>query len=280
MLDKKKIIVSVIIPVYNGEKFINRSLNSVLNLDNVGEIIIVDDGSNDNSLDICKSYEKKYSKVKVLTHFNNENKGVSASRNLGIKNSRFDYISFLDCDDIFLPNRFERAEELFSKDKSIDGIYEAIEINYSFDNQRKLYSISKELNHKNLFHYLLRGTYGHFSTDGIILKKSLFDNFGFFDEDLRLHEDSLLWLKFSYHGKLVAGNINKPVAIAYRHSSNSIYKASSQSNLIFRKKVKSYFKDKNIGLINWILINKRIATIKAKEENLNWLILFIQELLT
>ena len=83
--------VSVIIPNYNGEKFIKEAIDSVLNQARVNvEVIVVDDGSTDNSKDLLEAYGNR---IKV---FFQENKGAPAARNLGIKNASADFIKFLD----------------------------------------------------------------------------------------------------------------------------------------------------------------------------------------
>src|SRR5690554_4082261 len=98
--------VSVIIPVYNAANFVTQAVESAVVLGEVGEVIVVEDGSPDNALDICRELADKYSKVKLFQHPNGENRGPGASRNLGIMNASFDFISFLDADDWYLPNRF------------------------------------------------------------------------------------------------------------------------------------------------------------------------------
>ena len=91
-------LFSIIIPLYNCEKFIEICLLSVLNQNfNNYEIIIINDCSKDRSLKICTKYKKKYPKIKIINQ--KTNKGVSSSRNLGIKSSNGEYIIFLDSDD-------------------------------------------------------------------------------------------------------------------------------------------------------------------------------------
>ncbi|MDR1628362.1 MAG: glycosyltransferase family 2 protein [Oscillospiraceae bacterium] len=106
MNDQNKIPdISVIIPVYNGEKYLKKSLNSVAaQTFNNFEVIIVDDGSEDNSLYIIKEYENKYSNFKW---FSIKKNGVSVARNIGIEKSRGKYLSFIDSDDFVLPNFLE-----------------------------------------------------------------------------------------------------------------------------------------------------------------------------
>ena len=93
--------VSVIIPVYNVEKYLGPCLDSILGqtLNNI-EVICVDDGSTDRSLDILREYEKRDARVKVLTQ---PNTNAGAARNKGIQQARGEYLSFLDSDDHFDP---------------------------------------------------------------------------------------------------------------------------------------------------------------------------------
>jgi len=103
--------VSVVIPAYNAEKLIIKAVESALQFKEVDEVLLVEDGSSDNTLDICKQLGNEYHKVKVYHHLNGINKGAGASRNLGIKKAANDYIAFLDADDYFLPNRFDAEKK-------------------------------------------------------------------------------------------------------------------------------------------------------------------------
>ncbi len=92
-------LISIIIPVYNGERFLNESIDSILNQQYKDiEIIIVDDGSTDNSAEIAKSHEK-------VRYIYQTNQGPSVARNTGIKVSSGNFISFIDCDDIWYPKK-------------------------------------------------------------------------------------------------------------------------------------------------------------------------------
>lgn len=105
----ENIKISVIIPVYNVEKYIEQCLDSIVNqtYQNL-EIIIVNDGSNDNSLEIINRYSQNDRRIKII---NLENKGVSFARNIGIKNSEGNYISFVDSDDYLNLNTYEKLVE-------------------------------------------------------------------------------------------------------------------------------------------------------------------------
>ncbi len=96
MTDKK---ISVIIPIYNREKYLDKCITSVITQENVNtEIILVDDGSTDSSGAICDKYASEHSNIRV---FHTENHGVSHARNIGLDNATGDYIAFLDSDDSF-----------------------------------------------------------------------------------------------------------------------------------------------------------------------------------
>ena len=118
-------MVSIIIPVYNCEKYIKRCLDSILNQTYKDiEIILIDDGSSDNSLSIANNFAEKDNRVKVFHH---ENNGVSYTRNRGIKLAQGEYIQFVDCDDYIDANMTEtlvnRIEE-FDTDLVICGCVE------------------------------------------------------------------------------------------------------------------------------------------------------------
>lgn len=98
-------LISIIIPVYNVEKYLNRCLNSVINQTyNKLEIILVNDGSTDNSLRICQKYKQTDSRILIL---NQKNKGLSGARNSGLDIASGEYIGFVDSDDWIELNMFE-----------------------------------------------------------------------------------------------------------------------------------------------------------------------------
>ena len=112
----ENIKVSVIIPVFNVEKYLDKCLESLVNqtLKEI-EIICVDDGSTDNSMQILKKYESEYSNVIVVSQ---ENAGAGAARNNGLRIAKGEYLSFLDSDDFFEVNMLEEAYEKAVADKA------------------------------------------------------------------------------------------------------------------------------------------------------------------
>ena len=132
--------VSVIVPVYNVFEYIDDCLNSLVNqtLKDI-EIIVINDGSSDNSQSIIDSYAKKYSNIKA---FKKENGGLSDTRNFGIKHARGEYITFVDGDDYVNSDMYEK---MYAKAKSNDFDIVSCDINYVYPNDNKIvYTVPKK----------------------------------------------------------------------------------------------------------------------------------------
>lgn len=113
-------------PVYGVEKFINKSMESLLNQTYANyEIILVNDASKDNSGMICKDYSRKYDNIIYLEH--EENKGLSGTRNTGLAKAKGDYILFLDPDDYFEKNMLETIAKSLEKNMAEVVIFGLVE---------------------------------------------------------------------------------------------------------------------------------------------------------
>ncbi|NTS43775.1 glycosyltransferase [Flavisolibacter sp. BT320] len=227
--------VSVIIPVYNAARYLTEAVASAVALPDVIEVLLVEDASSDDSLQVCFILAEKYRTVHVLQHADKKNHGVAASRNLGIRAAKADFIAFLDADDYYLPGRFEKEREIFASNADVDGVYGCNKAVFENEDVKKKFlqqyesevtTVSQTLPPGELFKALLYGGYGRFHTSAITLRKSIFFSAGFFNTSLRMAEDSELWLKLSLKGKLVAGSIDLPVAIRRVHGSNSIHQTA------------------------------------------------------
>jgi glycosyltransferase involved in cell wall biosynthesis len=228
--------VSVIIPVFNAAAYIAEAVRSALNQPEVAEVLLVEDGSGDNSLEICRNLSQQDSRVRILQHPDGQNHGISASRNLGIRQSRCEYLAFLDADDFFLPERFKVAREIFAQNPGTDGVYEAITICFADEKAYKrwaceggplLMTLRESVAPECLFEALMDGEAGFFSGDGLVVKKSLFDKTGVFDTGLKAAEDTAMWVKMAASGNLLPGRLKDPVAVRRVHSSNTTHKFSS-----------------------------------------------------
>ena len=129
-IDKKYIEepeISIIIPIYNSEKFLPKNIESVLRQTWTSfELLLIDDGSSDRSLEICRKYEASDPRVRV---FHKENTGVSDTRNLGLVMARGRYIRFIDSDDSLPEDSLEQMVRPFKENKEIDMVIGRFESN-------------------------------------------------------------------------------------------------------------------------------------------------------
>jgi glycosyltransferase involved in cell wall biosynthesis len=267
--------VSVIIPVYNAELYIEHAVVSAVNLDEVGEIILIEDGSKDNSLSICKELVDRFGKIKLLTHENNVNKGASESRNLGIRSAIFPFVSFLDADDVYDVSRFRTDKSILDTNNTIDGVYSAV--GYLDEEDGKMFYLRKVISPNELFHFLLIGTYGHFHTNGITLRKSVFDDVGYFSSQLILHQDSEMWLRIALKKKLISGDLKNPVALIRRHEGNRIWKGQNYSTkYLLYVTFYNWVLNENISKYDLLLLLRRISIYESKKNNKLYYLLLIK----
>ena len=121
---KQKVAVSVIVPVYNAADYLPRCLDSIMKQSGNFEVIIVNDGSTDDTLSIMQKYADKYPNIRII---NQKNEGVSAARNAGLQAAKNKYITFIDADDWLEDNAFESAEVILKKDRPdilLTGFYD------------------------------------------------------------------------------------------------------------------------------------------------------------
>ena len=118
-------LVSIIIIFLNAERFIDEAIESVFGQTYKNwELFLVDDGSTDNSMGIALRFAKQRAeRVRYLEHAGHQNRGMSASRNLGIRHARGEYIGFLDADDVWLPHKLERQVEILNAHREAGMIY-------------------------------------------------------------------------------------------------------------------------------------------------------------
>lgn len=120
-------LISVILCFYNEERFIKEAIDSVLSQDHTNwELLLVDDGSSDRSVAIAKEYESDFpERIFYLHHPGYVNKGLSASRNAGIRQARGEYVAFLDADDVWLPGKLKDQLQIFKSHPSVTVVLEA-----------------------------------------------------------------------------------------------------------------------------------------------------------
>ncbi len=188
-------LVSVIIPCFNAAQFIDQTISSVLSQSYYRwELIVIDDGSTDNSADLIKKYVGQDDRILYLYQ---ENQGVSVARNKGIKRAKGDIISFLDADDIFLPNNLENKVNYLQSHDDILLVHswEEVFVTESGDT----IEIAKGQNGSVLNSLLeLSGKVVH-SPSSVVIRKELINLVGDFDPQLSTSADWEMWVRMAPH---------------------------------------------------------------------------------
>ncbi len=249
-MKSKQFKVTVIIPVFNVAEYVPMAIESVLALVEVEELILVEDGSTDKSLEVCKSYADVHERVRLLRHANGANKGISASRNLGIKEAKTEYISFLDADDWYLSNRFNAEENLLQQGVDFDGVYGGTGFYYQAEgsiDKMKLTTFPKKVKPEDLIMSFLDTTEDRFTTDAITFKKSFLDRIGYFNESMALAEDTHLWIRAAGLGKIYHGLNTQAIAIRRVHDRNTSRHSNKESiRTLYSNLYKSLRKEKEV----------------------------------
>ena len=172
--------ISIIVPIYNAEKVLKRCVDSILNQSYKNfELILINDGSKDKSIDIINEYKEKDERIKVI---DNKNKGVSETRNIGIKTSKGEYIQFIDADDFIDPYMIEETLKEIEKNKAdsvITGLYLDIESENEIKSSKQTFEYKIEEGNSNIAVAVmdrLNGTYINSPVNKIYKKSIIIDN--------------------------------------------------------------------------------------------------------
>jgi len=180
--------ISLIIPSYNRSSYLKRALQSVLSQSHLpNEIIVVDDGSSDNTADMLRN------EFPQVTYLYQENKGVSSARNLGIKHATGDWIAFLDSDDTWLSHKLE---------KQVSALHQSPELKICHTEEiwiRNGVRVNAMNKHKKSGGWIFKQCLPlcAMSPSSILIHRSIFERLGLFDESLVACEDYDLWLRIS-----------------------------------------------------------------------------------
>ncbi len=184
-------IVSVILPTYNRAQFLWDAIYSVLNQTFSGfEIIVVDDGSTDNTEQIIKKFlDPRIIYIKQI------NQGRSHARNTAIKVSRGKYITFLDSDDLYLPNKLEIQVNYLNNHKKVDMVYTSA---YCIDaNGKKLKENYQAFNSGNIYNLIAFYRPITITLPTVMIRRNLLNKVDLFDENMVRFEDTDMWRRIS-----------------------------------------------------------------------------------
>lgn len=208
---------SVIIPLYNKEKFIQNTLNSVLNQTFADfELIIVNDGSTDNSQEKVLAF-----KDPRIQYYSKENEGASGARNFGIEKAKSDYITFIDADDFWYPSFLSEMHSNINAFPEQKVFAAAIEIETSDNVIPAKYSIEKtdECQVVNYFDSSSKMTV--ICTSCAAFHKSIFEEIGNFDINIRSGQDTDLWIRIGLKKPVV---FSSKILARYVHDDKSLSK--------------------------------------------------------
>ncbi len=262
----------MVIPVYHAERFVRDAIDSALAQDEVHEVLVIDDGSTDNTLAICRMYGDP--RVRVWTHPGGINLGIAASRNLGIGHASGDFVAFLDADDLYLPNRFKGALQVMAQYPDADGVYETVEVfaddpvftHAGIATTGHRIGLRKDVTPGGLFNALAAGRYGYIHLNGLIVKRSTLTQPMRLDTAFRQCEDSDFILRLSRYCRLYGGNTRHPVAMRRIHGHNTVH--DMKTRLHFRRKYLKKCMDQGFYgapsvIANLYLISRYFGTWRA-----------------
>lgn len=188
MMETKKI--SAIIPVYNGAKYIRETIESIEKQTYpVYEIIIVNDGSTDDTLIIIEEYAKEDSRIRIFSQINGKQ---AKARNIGIKNAMGEYIAFCDADDLWVPEKLEKQMQLFGGNSKIVAVFSGM----SFLGSKKGESLP--INKNSLKSLLTRN---YVPNSSVIISKKIIEKVGYQNESRLFSsvEDYEYWIRIAYY---------------------------------------------------------------------------------
>jgi len=224
--------VSVVIPTYNRYTLLKRAINSLLTQTHpVDEIIVIDDGSTDNTKQITKDFPN-------IIYIYQSNRGVSAARNVGIQRAKNEWIAFLDSDDEWHQEKLQKQVAFHQNNPDILMSYTA----EKWVRDGKVVKIPKKYRKIGLDAFVENLSYCNIAPSSVLLHKKLLDRVGLFDENLEVCEDYDLWLRISSENKV--GLLSEQLITKY---------AGHDEQLGFRK---------NMDLIRIKVLEQLVGSIK------------------
>ncbi|MCM3729100.1 glycosyltransferase family 2 protein [Neobacillus cucumis] len=246
----KQPLVTVFIPMYNGEEYIQEALDSIINQTYKNlDILVVDDGSTDNSNKIVSSYNDP--RIRLLV--NETNKGLPYTRNLGVKEAKGKYLAIMDADDIALPDRIEKQVKYMEENIDIDvvGTYYQ-EFGGRFNRIRKSSADNQEeLKISLIFHNYIG------NSTSLIRLNTLKENNLSYNPNFFVLQDYDLWIQISKVGKLF---IMPEVLLKYRTGHTNITKLSKTEKAARRKKLMDSIHNDILDFYNFELTDQEKNT--------------------
>lgn len=229
--------VSVLIPVYNAEKYLREAVESALREPETRELLLLDDGSTDGSLDLCRALQADDPRISILQHPHAANRGEAASRNLLMKHATSEYVAFLDADDYFMPGRLTKAIQILDADPSVDVVYDAFEQFYDDESEQeqflvrttpdqRLHRLSGPEAPADLFGWVMTNS-TPMNIWQIVARREVYSRIPEFNERLWVSPDSPVLFQLLSVCRFAPGNVLRPTMMYRLHSTN-LYQGLSE----------------------------------------------------
>jgi glycosyltransferase involved in cell wall biosynthesis len=230
-------LISVIIPSYNSGKFLAEAIESVVN-QTFGdiEIIVVNDGSTDDTERIVREWQQRDRRIKYINH--QINKGLAAARNTGIRAAKGQYIALLDADDVWLPQKLEVQLKLL--EEGSEFVYS--DRFYLIDDKRtnQSYFVSQDITPcqgkgRACLPALIKKSF--LSSSTVIMDRKIIEQIGFYDKSLSASEDYDFWIRILYHDFKINFSFQPLIYQRYHRGQmrNDIFKMRLSRYIVFKK---------------------------------------------
>ena len=262
----KRPLVSVVMPVYNMENYLDEAIESILSQSLAAfELIIINDGSTDNSLDLLERWAKKDARIRL---YNQVNRGRSFSRNRGLELASSEFVAMMDPDDISLPERLELSYQLLQKYDDVVAVSGQYQRVCMYGVKLRNSSRSVPLEHDEIVKNLLDDDGSVFHQSASMIRKTIAKSVGGYNLDYEMGEDVDLFLKMALKGRLQ----NLPeLFLYYREHAQAITKQRVSPALLqnCKKRLASARADRGLTLddsfVHWL------ETFPNKEAGEYWL---------
>ena len=245
--------VSVIIPTFNRAQYIAAAIESVLNQTYKDfEIIVVDDGSNDNTREVLEAFMNR------IKYIYKKNAGTASARNVGIKNAQGEYIAFLDSDDLFLPKKLEIQVPILDKHPEIGFVYSD---SFYFKGKSRCSVLMRSIRPSSdgrILNRLFMNT--NIIPGSLLFRKVCFEKVGLFDESLQFNEDTDMLFRISIQYKAYFSGYPSAMYRVHLHSKSKNWEGLMKSLLISSERLLRDYPEvkRQLGRN----VDKRLASIK------------------